>query len=99
MTILVRCSCSWEIPDGNVAGVPIAVVLAPHVVEMIRHWRDGHQLSCRAELRHVVRQCLRRYRQLTRGRDVDRDAVAHEARRRGMRVETYNPFTDEWSDW
>lgn len=102
MSALVVCSCGWSVeglrPGQLGTGVAAALEIAPHVHDMVQHWRNGHQLSCLADLRHVVRRCLQRYRQLTRARD-DRDAVAREARRRGIRFESYDPFTDEWTPW
>lgn len=72
---LVRCDCGWWVPEGVVPGVPVAVVLAPHVDEMIRHWRDGHRLSCQSSLRYQVRDLLKRYRQLQRAHQRGEDII------------------------
>jgi hypothetical protein len=97
---LVRCSCGWSVPEGSVVGVPMLVVLAPHVTDMLQHWRDGHQVQCRSELRHPIRSLLKRYRQLQREKHHsgdDAENLREEFRRRGLRFEAYDPFTDEWN--
>lgn len=103
--ILVACSCGWNINGGVTFAGPTWVILAPHVQEMVRHWQDGHRLSCQSSLRYQVRDLLKRYRQLQRaqqrGRASDDDGVERlrrVGRNMGFRVETYDPFTDEWSD-
>lgn len=96
---LVRCDCGWEIEPIGIA-IPVAVTLAPHVVDMIQHWLDGHRLSCQSNLRYTVRDLLKRYRQLQRAQqsqDTPENFAEQLRSKRGFRGETYNPFTDEWS--
>ena len=80
MSIVVRCSCGWAI-RANVLGVPIAVSLATYAAEMVRHWQDGHRLSCRAEIRYQVRDLLKRYHQIQRARERGDDIVDMPRRR------------------
>jgi hypothetical protein len=75
-TALVRCDCGWWAPQNVcIPGIPVAFALAPDVAEMIRHWRDGHRLSCQSSIRYQVRDLLKRYRQVQRAKQRGEDIV------------------------
>ena len=106
--VLVRCSCGW-----TVGGPPIRhpglddLALAGSVEDMVQHWRQGHRVQCLASVRAAVRSLAKALARLQRAKRRDpQDGVeatakrqADSFRRMGIKVETYDPFSDEWSEW